>query len=113
MEKKSCYIHTGLGEDYLKKGEFVVTGYDALLAAAADFIAAHKAEPQMVDVGFMGIKGPLLLDTEGEEVDYQRCGYPRVIKFTLVQKPEGAIAKLLYSFDHFDLSVMQGYLNRP
>lgn len=114
MEPKSFnYMPMGRGENFVKNGEFVVTGYDALLKAAAEFIASNNAKPQEVDTGFMGIKGPLLLDTKGDEVDHQRCGYPRAVKFALVQNPEGAIAKLLYSFDHFDLSTMQGYMNRP
>lgn len=114
MEPKSFnYMPLGRGDKYLKNGEFVVTGHDSLLKAAGDFLASHNAKPHEVDIGFMGIKGPLLLDTNNEEVDHQRCGYPRIIKFRLEQRPEGAIAVLQYSFDHFDLSTMQGDLNRP
>lgn len=114
MEPKSYnYLPIGRGDQFVKNGEFVVTGHHALLNAATEFLASHNAKPQEVDTGFMGIMGPLVLDTKDEEVDHQRCGYPRVVKFALVQKPEGAIAKLVYSFDHFDLSTMQGYLNRP
>lgn len=114
MEIKSYgYMAIGRGDNFVKNGEFVVTGYDQLLAAASEFIRHLGGKPQEVDTGFMGIKGPLLLNTKDSEIDHQRCGYPRIIKFKLESKPEGDIATLLYSFDHFDISTMQGYLSHP
>lgn len=114
MRPKSFnYMPLGRGKKCIADGEFVVTGYDSLMKAAADFLAYHKAEPQQVDTGFMGLMGPLLLSDADAGVDHHRCGYPRVIKLKLEQRPEGAIAVMLYSFDHMDVLNMQNYLKLP
>ncbi|MNQ58257.1 hypothetical protein D3C85_724480 [compost metagenome] len=114
MEPKSFnYMPIGRGKNCIADGEFVVTGYDSLMKAAADFITHHDGKPQQVDTGFMGIMGPVLLDPKDAGIDHQRCGYPRVVKFKLDRRPAGDIAVLLYSFDHMDVLNMQNYLNLP
>lgn len=113
MQKTYTYLPLGKGQDYVKNGEFLIAGHDALFKAATDFIAHHKVTPQEVDIGFMGIKGPLLLDDRDAGIDHKKCGYPRIVKFKLDSRQEGDIARVLYSFDHFDLSTMQNHLNRP
>lgn len=114
MEPKSFnYMPVGRGKNCIADGEFVVTGHDSLMKAATDFLAFHKATPQQVDTGFMGLMGPLLIDPSDAGIDHQRCGYPRIVKLKLVEREEGAIAKILYSFDHMDVLNMQNYLKLP
>lgn len=114
MEPKSFnYVPVGRGKNCIADGEFVVTGHDSMMKAAADFLDFHKAKPQQVDIGFMGLIGPLLIDPKDSGIDHQRCGYPRIVKFKLDEREEGSIAVVLYSFDHMDILNMQNNLKLP
>lgn len=96
------YLPIGKGQECIKNGEFLIADYDALFKAAADFIAQLGGKPQEVDTGFMGIKGPILLDARDAGIDHKKCGWPRIVKFKLDSRQEGDIARVLYSFDHID-----------
>lgn len=105
------YHALGEGDAYIKDGEFIVISLHGVHEAAKDFIEAHGCKPEVVDTGFMGIHGHLLLDTNHipkmDDVEY-----PCAIKLHLKANEKGHIAVLASWFSLWKLRKLHDKLIR-